>query len=558
MQILDTGGTLYHLGQSVGQGGEATIYTVAEHRDLLAKIYTHPRARYERKIAWMRDNPPDDPTRAINHASIAWPLDLVYTPQSQFAGYLMPYIEQAAPLLSVFNPRLRSRVLPHFNALYLHRTARNLSVALSAVHERGYVVGDLNESNVMVTESTLVSMIDTDSFQVSAKSRMGRGELFRCLVGKPEYTPPELQKRSFAEVIRQSEHDYFALGVLIFQLLMDGSHPFRAKWDGESKQPPIEERILRGWFPYRQLRGIPIRPPSNALPIMTLHPEITELLYRCFVDGHKRPRLRPEPEEWEQAVAHAEADLDACAYGHFYSTHLDFCPHCEREAYVDTLEQMRMYAPRAASPARTGLGMASRPRPSPPRPPLLPPIHINPTFNLSKPTATIQSAWYMLAQAVAGSLGQLMLVLFFGAVAGGLAGDTLGGSHGGGTMGVIGGLISGGIVSDTIKKTIGWEVFGGFAGGALGGWLVWGSSASDTMLVASIGIGAAVGALFGAMIKQFDLTILGAFVGAAGGWVVGSVLGNMVDGGWIGGAVSGMLFGGFVGVLYIAHRKLGI
>jgi DNA-binding helix-hairpin-helix protein with protein kinase domain len=78
----------------------------------------------------------------------------------------MAYVANAVPLLQVFNPRLRAKTLPSFNRRYLHRTARNLAAAMRALHESEYVVGDLNESNVMVTPSALVTLIDTDSFQV--------------------------------------------------------------------------------------------------------------------------------------------------------------------------------------------------------------------------------------------------------------------------------------------------------------------------------------------------------------------------------------------------------
>ena len=61
---------------------------------------------------------------------------------------------------------VKNLLLPSFNRRYLHRTARNLAAALRALHESDYVIGDLNESNVMVTPSALVTVIDADSFQV--------------------------------------------------------------------------------------------------------------------------------------------------------------------------------------------------------------------------------------------------------------------------------------------------------------------------------------------------------------------------------------------------------
>jgi len=45
-----------------------------------------------------------------------------------------------------------------------------LSKAIEAIHYKNYVIGDLNESNVLVKSSALVSVIDTDSFQVRIKT----------------------------------------------------------------------------------------------------------------------------------------------------------------------------------------------------------------------------------------------------------------------------------------------------------------------------------------------------------------------------------------------------
>jgi len=58
-----------------------------------------------------------------------------------------------------------------------------------------------------------------------------------------------LQGQPFGDVVRLAEHDRFGLGVLIFQLLMEGSHPFRSQWRGAGDPPPVEEKISKGWFP---------------------------------------------------------------------------------------------------------------------------------------------------------------------------------------------------------------------------------------------------------------------------------------------------------------------
>jgi DNA-binding helix-hairpin-helix protein with protein kinase domain/rRNA maturation protein Nop10 len=328
MVVYDTRGGQIRLGNVIGRGGEAAIHRVTGRAEQVAKIYSKlPHPGQDQKLAWMLAHPPADPTRAQGHSSISWPLELLYDAQKQFVGYLMPYVQNAVPLLEVFNPRLRAQTLPGFNRRYLHRTARNLAAALGALHARDYVVGDLNESNVMVTPSALVTLIDSDSFQVQELSG-AKLVIYPCLVGKAEYTSPELQGRSFRGTQRLPEHDCFGLGVLIFQLLMDGNHPFRSRWLGQGDPPPVEEKIRKGWFPHVKSPLGPVAPPPNVPALDTLHPRVASLARRCFVQGDEDPRERPTPGEWEQAIAEAEAALVTCRQGHYYAKHLDACPRC--------------------------------------------------------------------------------------------------------------------------------------------------------------------------------------------------------------------------------------
>lgn len=324
------------LGPELNRGGEGIIYLIQDHPDLLAKIYLHPHAGQVNKIAWMCRNIPQDPTRGHGHASLAWPMDSLMDEKGCFVGYVMPYIRDAYPILEVFNPLRRNLVFPEFNWKYMHRVARNLAAAVGALHARGYVVGDLNESNILVTSTAMVTLIDTDSFQVQ-EPRADRIMVYPCPVGKPEYTPPELQGNAFWGAMRRPEHDGFALGVLIFQLLMNGSHPFRSRWLGSGEPPPIEEKIRRGYYPYvTGLRPVCV-PPPNTPSIQNLYPPLAKLWARCFVDGTKDGHLRPTPREWEQILVEAEASLVQCNNHHFYcgllrTGRILWCPEC-RDSY---------------------------------------------------------------------------------------------------------------------------------------------------------------------------------------------------------------------------------
>ena len=92
----------------------------------------------------------------------------------------------------------------------------------------------------------MLSLIDTDSFQFACQGRVYRGTF-----AKDGYVPAELLNVDLHTIDRTQEHDAFALAVCIFQLLMDGNHPFSAKWLGLGPKPPLTTRILNGDWPVR-------------------------------------------------------------------------------------------------------------------------------------------------------------------------------------------------------------------------------------------------------------------------------------------------------------------
>src|SRR5690625_7930509 len=109
-------------------------------------------------------------------------------------------------------------IAPGFGWHYLLRVARTSSSTLSSLHAAGSVIGDLNESTVLASDRALVTLIDLDSIQV----RDGR-QVWRCEVGKLEYTPPELLGKSFREVNRRPASDVFAFPILAFPLPSEGA-----------------------------------------------------------------------------------------------------------------------------------------------------------------------------------------------------------------------------------------------------------------------------------------------------------------------------------------------
>jgi TonB family protein len=359
-------------GSELGAGGQATVYPVPGRDGRVAKLYHQPAAEQERRLHLMIADRPAGATTGPGGGVFAWPLDLLRDGGGRCVGLLLPRVDGKLRVFELYNPATRRDRAPLFHHGLLHRAARNLAAAFHKLHEAGFVVGDVNESNILVGEDGRVTLIDTDSFQVRDPVS---GVVFRCPVGRPEFTPPELREHRFAEVDRAPEHDRFGLGVLVFQMLMEGTHPFAGRWRGAGEPPSVEERIAAGHFPYAGLPGVPLEPARTAPPLEVLDPGLRALLARCFVDGHRDPAARPGADEWRDALAAAERALVACGRNeqHLHGGYLDACPWCERarrlegrdpfpsERAVERGEHRRRTVP-ARAPLRQAPKAALRPR----------------------------------------------------------------------------------------------------------------------------------------------------------------------------------------------------
>ncbi len=119
---------------------------------------------------------------------------------------------------------------------------------MGQVHHSGCVVGDVNHSGILVSGDATVALIDADSFQLQTN-----GKTYPCLVGVPDFTPPELQGRSLNGVTRTTAHDHFGLAVAIFQLLFMGRHPYAGRYNGADLT--LDQFIARNLFAYSRTRG---------------------------------------------------------------------------------------------------------------------------------------------------------------------------------------------------------------------------------------------------------------------------------------------------------------
>lgn len=105
------------------------------------------------------------------------------------------------------------------------QVARNLVAGVSAIHERGFIVGDLKPQNLYVHhELTPIAFLDVDSFCVLDQSRDTAGALTYSRTAFTEgYRAPEVGVGDTPTI----QTDLFALGLVVGELLLLGHHPFK-------------------------------------------------------------------------------------------------------------------------------------------------------------------------------------------------------------------------------------------------------------------------------------------------------------------------------------------
>lgn len=323
LSIVGGGGPVA-LVSTLASSGEG-IVSETDAPALLAKVYHRPDTARIDKIRTMIARPPADPMRHHGHRSIAWPQRLIEA-DGRPVGFLMPYIRDALRLTTLYNPRLRRQRAPGFDWYCLHVVAHNVAWIVRALHDRGYVIGDLKTDNLLVTRDALVSIIDTDSFQVRDPAT---GRVHRCAVGSEGFTPPELIGLDLGSVERTELHDRFGLAVIVHLLLL-GSHPFQGHWEGEGDPPPLDTLIRFGDFPYA--RASRLHPGPLAVGLEAMHPALEAAMRQTFEQGHGNPHRRPSAAEWCGLLTMAMDDLLPCgdSEGHFYSATRGVCPWCIR------------------------------------------------------------------------------------------------------------------------------------------------------------------------------------------------------------------------------------
>lgn len=326
--LLTPRGIPVPIGSLLGEGAEGRVHEVPGHPALCAKILHAPSDAVRAKLTFMVENPPAGSLLA----SLAWPLELLAHDGrgGGLAGYLMPRAPAGTlPVHRLFDAEDRERLGARLNFADLLSIAQDLARVVAALHAAGHHVGDLNESNVLVTPAGRVLIIDCDSFGISEPG----GTLHPGGTGKVEYTAPELTGVASGGGARTAWSDAFSLAVLLFQLQMEGNSPFRARWRLPGAPAPTEERIRRGLYPHEGW-SLRVAPPEDVPSITSLPSSLRAAFQRAFVDGRQDPGARPGAADWVRLLDAVRPELETSRCGrnpeHRYFGHMRACPWCRR------------------------------------------------------------------------------------------------------------------------------------------------------------------------------------------------------------------------------------
>lgn len=321
--LYDNSGSLVALGRKLGTGGEGSVFEVPAVPSLVAKVYhkAQDSRKAEKLRAMVRLAVPD----LLKVA--AWPTATLHDrPAGPVVGLVMPKIAGFKEVHTLYSPAHRKKDFPQADWAFLIHTAVNCAVAFEAIHRCGHVIGDVNQSNVLVSAQATVGLIDCDSYQVNAN-----GQLFPCDVGVPLYTAPELQGHNLRGLVRSHNHDRFGLAVLVFHLLFMGRHPFSGRYLGRGDMP-LERAIGEYRFAFgRAAGGSDMAPPVHSLPLSAVTPDLARLFERAFSKVSLQPNARPTAAEWIAALNAFKKQLKACSFdpGHKFAAHASVCPWCD-------------------------------------------------------------------------------------------------------------------------------------------------------------------------------------------------------------------------------------
>ena len=221
-------------------GGQGNVYRISypyEFSHYCAKLYkTEKHAKEnESRLKYMINNRPA--YTEMQKIRICWPDYLLYNKSKEFVGYLMPLAFTGSRDLKIietytFNQTIAQKYPKHksWNKFdhsnkdgFIRRLQmmKNWALSVDIIHKtQKYVLIDIKPENVLATDTGLISVVDTDSFQINDGHNVFKGP-----VATPEYFAKTAKQIQQQGALQTTYCDMFALGVSFYKILT-GTHPY--------------------------------------------------------------------------------------------------------------------------------------------------------------------------------------------------------------------------------------------------------------------------------------------------------------------------------------------
>lgn len=298
----------------LGKGGQGAVHNITTSKysaDYCIKIYIRDAEKMHKKIEYMVTHPPQN----IRDTSfrICWPTALAYNTKKEFVGYMMPLAFPKGhdlTILSVYRSKPLSQLKRFKDNVEWHNKYEldtsegivnrvkmlcNIAIALHTIHSTGrYVLVDLKPENIDATGAGKVSIMDTDSIQISENGKI----LYPATAFTPEYFAPEGKELKRLNRPFTLQCDYFAAAVCFYQILI-GTHPYsgtvlKSPYDNCTE---IADCISNGLFAFGEKQRYIDLPAGFNLQqnFYNLPSTVQGLFKRAF--GSQASK-RPTMEEW--------------------------------------------------------------------------------------------------------------------------------------------------------------------------------------------------------------------------------------------------------------------
>lgn len=237
-----------NLGDEISEGGEGKIYKTSL-KGKVAKIYHDKNlddTKYQKLKKMVKISKKD-------LSNVCLPEKLILDENDKFVGFLMKevpsnYVTIEKGPFKLNQTEVADKEFPGWNRKSLVETCVAILRTFEKLHERNVLMGDINPNNILVDmnnpEHPSVYFVDCDSMQY---------EEYNSPAGLVYFTDPQIYKKygetpKFEDIHRTLENEYYAIAVLLFEILFFGSPPYTSK----SKQGIDIKRDMMAYnFPYR-------------------------------------------------------------------------------------------------------------------------------------------------------------------------------------------------------------------------------------------------------------------------------------------------------------------